>query len=198
MSEDLTVAAGTTIVLGETAPPQFAGSVERVRIRTLQDLVDNGVIESRAALDTLLDAAKDITAQTLRSRETFTPFVPVIGTARPDLRRFGGFLAATGDAHPAGAQMFWRIARTIEPRALAGVTPHTELVTVGPYVSRDYLTDIFKYLFRDITIEPNSTLAVAPAVKVLTCSKLLIKRGGRILVQGGGVKITADSIQGEQ
>jgi hypothetical protein len=197
MAEDLTVGRGTTLVLDENPPAQAAGGFQQIHFRALNDLVDHAVIGSATTADALLEAAKMATAGALTRRETFTPFVPVVGTTRPDLRRYGSFLAAAPNVHPGEAQSFWRVARAINPTALASVALDTDLTTVG-LARSPILSPFYKYLFNDVVIEPTSTLAIAPAVHMFSCNNLLIKKTGRIVVQSSGLKISAFSIQGEQ
>lgn len=193
MADDLTVVQGTTLVLDENPPPTLAPSFQRVRINTFNDLVERGVIKSQSTVDRLLNSAIEVTRATLTRRETFTPFVSVIGTTRPDLRRFGSFVAATSDVNPTESHTFWRLARSIDPQALSTVKTDT---TLQPYL-HPALSVINQYLFQDVVVEPNSVLTVHSAVTLLFCRDLLIKRTGRIVVQGS-TRISAFSIEGEQ
>lgn len=193
MANDLTVAQGTTLVLSENPSPTLAPSFQRVQINTFNDLVEQGVIKSQDTVNRLLNSAKEITRATLTRRETYTPFVPVIGTNRPDLRRFGSFLAATMDVPLTESQIFWRLARSIDPQALFSVQTDTGL----QQFLHPALSEIIKYLFQDIVVEPNSVLTIGPTVALLTCRDLLIRKAGSIVVQGS-VRISAFSIKGEQ
>ena len=198
MPEDLVVPEGTNVVLDENPPQHLAESFQRVHLRTLGDLVDNEVISSDDSLNSLLEAAKNATRSALESRSTYVPAVRVPGTLRPDLRRYGSYSAATGSIHPGERDTFWRVAREIEPAALANVTRDTPLAGVLTSAQAAKLSTIFKYLFQDVTVQSNGTLTITAAVQHFTCGNLLIERYGRILVQGSGVKISAFSIQGIQ
>jgi hypothetical protein len=198
MVRNLNVAEGTTIVLNENPPADLAENLQNIRIRTLNDLVENGVINSTTTLNQLLDAAKTATADALGRRETFTPFVPIYGTSRPDLRRFGSFLAAVPTIQSSESEIFWRVARSINPQALHTIDINTDLsrVVLTPG-TLERLSDIAKYYFQDVVVEPYGVLTLGSTVKVLQCRDLLIKKTGRIVVNGGGAKIVAYSIQGQ-
>lgn len=194
---DLVVAAGTTIVLNDTPPVDLEGNLERVHIRTLNDLVDQGIIKSRENLDRLLGSSKTVTTAALRDRATFTPLVRVVGRSDPDLRRFGSFRAASSGISSVEMQSFWRIARLVDPEQLAGVTVESDL-SRAINSSHINLKDILKFLFDNVTVESGATLRIEPSVQAFQCHDLLIKRSGRVVVAGGGLHITAHSIAGEQ
>jgi hypothetical protein len=193
MPSDLIVNQGTTLVLNEDPPTNIAEALEKVQIRTLNDLADSGIISSRETVSQLLGTAKRVTAEALALRETFVPFVAVPGTTRPDLRRFGGFLANSPDVSRIEAETFWRLVRPIDPHMLA------ELDLDAPVIHLPrHLSEIFRYLFANVTVEPESTLVIASSRIHFNCGHLLIRRTGRIVVQGSAVFIKATSIQGEQ
>lgn len=197
MAIDLSVGEGTSVVLDENPPAALAGSIQQVQIRTLNDLVDLGLVSSREELNQLLDSAKKVTAEMLTRRETFVPFVRIHGTTRPDLRRFGSFMAAAPEVSPSESRGFWRAVRGIDPRRLATVTPGMDLISViSPAALR--IVGFYKYLFNNITVEPSAVLEVGVNVQTLECHDLLIKKTGRIIVEGSGVVIKASSIKGEQ
>jgi hypothetical protein len=202
MAQDLVVREGTTVELSDTPSAALQESLQRTQLRTLRDLVNMGVVASEERLHQLLTAAKTVTAETLRRPTTFTPFVAVPGTARTDLRRFGSFLAETqgaGAAHPLEVNAFWRVARAIEPTQLAEIDLDTPIANLRSPIGNVVINPaIYHYLFRNVTVEPHSSLVIRPNIQSFRCGDLLIKRAGRIVVQGSGVVIKAHSIQGEQ
>lgn len=198
MANNLIVAQGTTIVLSKQPPANLAGSMQRLQIHTLKDLVSHGMVKSDATLTALLDAAKSATAGALTSRDTFTPFVPVRGTSRSDLRRYGSFIAATSTVSRTESESFWRIAREIEPVKLATVNPTSDLSALVSRGVLERLREFLKYFFNDVTIESGATLQLGGAVKNLSCHDLFIRRTGRIVIEGSGTQITAHSIKGER
>ena len=198
MAIDLSVAQGTSVVLDENPPAALAGSIQQVQIRALNDLVDLGLVSSREELNQLLDSAKKVTAETLTRRETFVPFVRIHGTTRPDLRRFGSFMAVAPEVSPSASRGFWRAVRGIDPQRLATVTLDMDLRSVINPASRRIISGLYNYFFRDITVEPGAVLKVGANVQTLMCNDMLIKKTGRIIVEGSGVVIKASSIKGEQ
>lgn len=189
--DDLIVKQGTYVTLDANPPHEIAGSMQRVKINNLQDLVDTGAVRSRDVLDKLLAGAQRATASVIHLRETYFPPVMVYGTTRPDLRRFSAFRAEVPEAPSADTEIFWRLARAVEPTKLAAMTPITHL---GSLSSR--LREIFKYQFKNVTVESNSVLTLAPVVDVFQCGNLTIQKGAKIVVQGSGIVIKASSIQG--
>ena len=196
MEDNLTVEEGTTVVLDENPPAELAGNLHRVRIRTLNDLVELGAVSSHEKLNQLLDSAKEVTATTLKRRDTFVPFVPVHGTTRPDLRRFGSFVAAAPDASSSEGIMFWRTVRGINPHEIATIDPSTHL-TADLYPWSRY-RPIFLYRLQNITVERGAVMTIGAKVQSLRCYDLLIKKTGRIVVKGSGTVIKAHSVKGEQ
>ena len=196
MEDNLTVEEGTTVVLDENPPAELAGNLHRVRIRTLNDLVELGAVSSHEKLNQLLDSAKEVTATTLKRRDTFVPFVPVHGTTRTDLRRFGSFMAAAPEASSSEGTAFWRTVRGINPHAIATVDSSTHL-TAALYPWSKY-RKIFEYRLQDITVEHGAVLMIGAKVQSLNCKDLLIKRTGRIVAKGSGTVIKAHSVEGEQ
>lgn len=197
MAMDIVVQPGTELRLSEEAPQGFESALTRLQVRTLGDLVDLGLVSSREALGRMLESARQVTARALTSREAFTPFVPIRGTRQPDLRRFGAFLAASQEP-PMEQQSFWQLAREIEPRALATLKPTTDLSTVLSPGMAAQLGRYWSVLVNDVTVEQNATLVVGKNIKKFSCHDLLIKKGGRLIVQSSGAFIQAHSIQGLQ
>jgi hypothetical protein len=167
---------------------------QQVRLDVFSDLVKEGIVGSDAVLNHMLEAAKTATNEALTNRSTFTPFVPVRGTTQPDLRRLGTFIAASPDANPGEQSTFWRLARDVPPSAVANLKASTKLTEVG--LGR--FSNISKFLFTDVTIETNGVLQVTGTIQVMLAKNVLIKKGGRIMVNGGGFQVKATSIQGEQ
>lgn len=196
MANNLTINEGLTIVLDGNPPAEMAVNLQRIQINTLEDLVSNGIIESQSTLQELLNSAQVVTADALSNSETFTPFVRVPNSTRTDLRRFGSFIAATPDTLPSERQAFWRIARQIEPRLLSSLTSSQVLATSA---SNSRLSEIISYFFQNVTVEANAVLQINSAVQVFTCNELLVRRSGRIVVNGSNsLKINAFSIEAEQ
>lgn len=197
MANNLIVEAGNIVSLEESMPIDFPVQPERLLIDKLEDFVNFGIIKSSDTLDRLLDTAKIVTEEKLRNPLTHTPFVPIRGTSRPDLRRFGAFASNVQDISSSEVNSFWRITRTIDPNILSAIDTSTRLVDVVQVDPR--LWETFRYLFQDITVQEGATLSVSRKVHNIRCNDLLIKRSGRILINGGGsLFITAESIRGEQ
>jgi hypothetical protein len=195
MPDNLIVEEGTTVTLEDN--PRGAGleaAYQALHLETFNDLVKEGLVSSNESLEQMLTAAKKITHEALTSRDTFTPTVTVRGTALPDLRRFGGFTAGSLQATPSDRSNFWRFARVVSPTAVAKLDMDTKLSSVG----LANMARIAKYLFRDVIVENNATLKVTGKSKLLSATNVLIKKGGRIVVSGGGLRIKAVSIQGQQ
>ena len=115
MAQDLIVPAGTTVVLDEKPPAEYAASLQRVKITTLRKLVKEKAIRSDAAAENLLKSAKKETKEALTRRETYTPYVTIPGTPREDLRRYAGFKAGAPKYSRLEHHTFWRTIRTIDP-----------------------------------------------------------------------------------
>lgn len=196
MAQNLAVPQGATVTLDENPPAQLAGALQRIQIRTLDDLVSHGLIASSATLSRLLDGAKQVTAEAVSRRETYSPLVRIPGTPRIDLRRYGGFRAATPDVPELEASLFWRMVRAIPPTALGGIAQNTDLIAAPGVRINPKLGELIKFNFNDIEVQPNAVLAIKPTVQALTCNSLMIRRTGRIVVQGSGAVIRAFSIQG--
>jgi hypothetical protein len=194
MPNDLVVSAGTTTVLNDTPPPELADAFVRIPIRTLNDLAKAGIIASTDTIEKLLESAKRATVEAI-ARNASGPFVPIFGTSRPDLRRFGTFLREAGDTHPREAESFWRVARTIDPRKLSTVTTAIDLTTL---THGQFIPPSLQYFFTDVTVERDATLVVGREIHAMNCLNLVIRRTGRIVAQGGGLAINAFSIFGEQ
>jgi hypothetical protein len=194
MANNLTISGGTTIVLNENPTVELSESLQRIQINTLEDLVDAGVIDSQEKLQNLLNSAQLVTEEALSRRETFTPFIRVPGSSRDDLGRFGSFIAATPNILPSERHGFWRIARRIEPISMANITTAVDLNGVVPLPSRQLLN----FIFNNIEVESNAVLQIQSTVQLLSCNQLLIRRTGRIVVNGNSLKIQAFSIAGEQ
>lgn len=192
MVQELIIAQNTTVVLDNKPTPELAGAMEYIKISKLEDLVSQGIIRSEENLTQLLNAAKTATASALSTVSTFNPAVFVPRTSRVDLRRFASFRVAAGeigDRYESG--LFWRIVRKVEPRSVVGLTVSADLsrlIQIKPII-------IFK--LRDITIEQNGMLRIGATIDSLLCNDLLIKRGGRVVVDGSGVTIRAHSVKGE-
>jgi hypothetical protein len=186
-------------VLDENPPSHLVPAFQQVRIAKLDDLVSLGVISSKAQLEKLLDSAKAVTSDTLGRRETFTPFVAIPGTRQPDLRRFGPFLGANVDVHPAEIHTFWRVVREVEPNQVATLktnTPLTEVTKPGTYWHDP--PAYIGYLFQDVTVEAGNVLTFGAAVHKLECRNLLIQKRARIVLKNVSFAISAFSIQGIQ
>jgi hypothetical protein len=194
MPDDLIVGQGTIVTLEENPRGGILEAAhQRVRLDTLSDLVREEIVSSDAVLNHLLEAAKTATKEALTSRSTFTPFVPVRGTTRPDLRRLGSFLVASPDATPLEQTIFWRLARGVSATTVANLTVSTRLTDVGVL----HPVDVSKFVFKDVTVETNGLLQVV-GDQIIYATHLLIQRGGRIVGSGSGFQIKARSIQGEQ
>ncbi len=191
MSSNLTVKTGTSVVLDENPSPLLTANFERRQITTLDDLVKFGLIESNDTINKLLDAAKAVTTSTLGNSSTFTPNVTIPGTSRPNLRRFGSFIAAVPNININKVTTFWRVARTIDPQILTNVTSKTILADLGSRVAI-----LPTFFFADVTIEESGTLIINAPIGHLKCNNLLIKKNGRILINSSGLMIKASSIKG--
>lgn len=192
MATDLIVQTGTQVTLNDNPPQALAGAMDRIQINSLKDLVTIGLVSSPAMLGRLLDSAKDSTTDALTRRETYTPMVTVHGTRLPDLRRYGSFRAATAEVDVLAADMFWRVVRDIPPTALATLKPESNLsAMVDPR-----FREILKYLFKDVEVQSNAVLTLAPMVQVFQCNNLVIHKGGKIAILGNGALIRAFSVQG--
>jgi len=196
LAKDLIVKQGTTLVLNEKPPADLAPSLKKAEIKTFNDLVNHGVLTDDN-LDELLKAAKKVTTEALTRRETFHPRVRVPGTLRPDLRRFGAFMAAAPGFHRSEYNTFWRIARSIEPNKIESVTKSTNIKSVlMPSAIAGWKIPI-KYLFNDVTVEPGATLTIASTISQFECHDLLIKKTGVIKVEGSCF-FKCNSMEGEQ
>jgi hypothetical protein len=197
VANSLIVEAGSVVTLEENMPNDFAAQPERLQINKLEDFVDHGLVKSTDTLNRLLDAAKIVTEEKLRDPSTHSPFVPIRGTSRADLRRFGAFTSQVQDVSTVEANAFWRVARTIDPNMLTIIDTSATIgdsVTVG---SR--LWDFVRFVFENVTVEEGAILRVSNQVNYITCGDLLIKRSGQIVANGGAsLFISANSIQGEQ
>lgn len=193
MPQDLIVQQGTNLVLDENPPQAIAGAFQRFRINNLQDFVDVGAVRSRETLNQLLDAAKTATDSAMRLRDTYTPMVRVHGTARPDLRRFGAFRAFVPEVASSEAAIFWRVARGIDPIALADVTPATDLLTVGVH---QRFSEYLRWNLNDVEVQSGSVLTLSSMIDVFQCDNLTIRASGMIVVQGSGIVLKVFSIQG--
>jgi hypothetical protein len=198
MVSDLVVESGQTVVLDENPPPNLGANVEKLKINTLNDLVGMGIISSQKELENLISSAKKVTTTALTSSETFTPFVNVTGTTRPDLKRFGSFMASSPSVKPTEINTFWRIVRTVDPVKLESITAETDLSSIIHSSMLDAIGKLTLFNFKDVTVESNGVLEIHDPVQVLRCNDLLIKKYGRIVVKGSGVVIKAHSIKGEK
>ena len=84
MAKDKDIKIERDTFLDEKPPPQFAGALQEIRIKKLEDLVHAGAISSDEMLEKLLGSAKDITSKAISERDTYIPPVRVPGTIRPD------------------------------------------------------------------------------------------------------------------
>jgi hypothetical protein len=198
MANDLIVSAGSIITLDKSMPADSPHQPEHLSINKLEDLVKFQIVKSASTLDLLLDTAKTVTAEKLHDESTHRPFVPIRGTNRPDLRRFGAFISRVPDVSTNEINPFWRIARTIDPNLISSVSvSDTIAAAVTTAASRRW--DIIRFSFQDITVEEGARLQVSNQVNYIQCNDLLIKRSGQILASNGSsLFITAKSIQGEQ
>jgi len=55
-----------------------------------------------------------------------------------------------------------------------------------------------KYVFSNVTVEQRAVLQIDTSVNALVCHDLLIKKLGKMVAVGGGLRINAFSIKGEQ
>jgi hypothetical protein len=198
MAQELNVASNTEVLLNDRPSPDIAGAMQRITINKLSDLVSHEIVRSNEDLAKLLDAAKKVTVSAITAVPTFQPPVFVHGTPRPDLRRFAPFTVAAAElADKPESGLFWRIVRGVEPRVMASLTVNTRLSdhTIG--FTRPDLS-IIGYRFADLTVNQNAVLRISVTTDFLRCNHMLIKRGGRVIVEGSGVTIKAISIKGEQ
>jgi hypothetical protein len=187
MAKNLIVPEGQRLDLSEKVPANLADAVQSVAIESFNDLVKGGLVRSDEDLKAFLDSAQSATKAAL---EEPGPPRPVPGTLhRFDLQRFGRFIAGVPKTHPGEAKIFWNVARDLPPSILLSrVKVNTKLTDLrGGLVLR-------LLHFLDITIEPAATLVVKASK--LSCGDLLIKKTGKLVVQGGGLYLKAVSIQG--
>lgn len=198
MAIDLVVPKNTSVILNAEPQDALKAQMKRLNIQTFGDLAAQKVVASASTIDRMLTAAKKVTQEALTRRETFTPFRPIPGTARTDLQRFGGFMAALPSEHPMEVKIFWLVARSIEPTKLQQIDKDTPIQAFLDIGSRLALAKFVMFLFQDITVESGATLEIQKSVKILAANNVLIKRTGRIVVKGTGTTIKAFSIKGEQ
>ncbi|MGB9131160.1 MAG: hypothetical protein WCB90_00880 [Methanosarcina sp.] len=197
MTSDLIVDSGTTVVLNDNPPANLGENLKSVEITKLKDLVDLGFVDSNEILNQLLNSAKKATSIAISSRETFFPKVFVPGTTKPDMRRFASFVANTPNATPLQQSTVWRTIRDIEPAYLENIDIASDLKAIKEIGYKPFEVKIWR--FKNITVQPNSTLKIDMSNSVIKCYDLVIKRTGKIEVQsGGGVYIKAHSITGDQ
>ena len=193
MPDALVVPEGTEVRLSEEPPPNLADALRRFELGRLRDLAEFGFV-SPESLNDMFESAKEVTARALTEPATFHPFVPIPGTGRPDLRRYGAFLAMTSaGGHEVG--MFWRRFRAIPPAAVDKLTLDTPVSDL-PFVPR--VGKIVGFAFEDITIEPFGALVTEPAIEWMGCRDLLIRRGGNLRIESHDFRLRAASVQGEQ
>ncbi|TXI30770.1 MAG: hypothetical protein E6Q60_00585 [Nitrosomonas oligotropha] len=194
MPDDLIVQQGTTITLDDNPKGALEAARQVVQLKTFEDFFNHEIVSSRTALEQMINATKDATQIALTSKDTFSPMVNVRGTNRPDLRRFGNFAAASSEATAHEQSTFWRFIRAVPPERVAKLDMKASLSSAG----LAHLSIIAKYLFRDLTIEQNATLLIKGKQQFISVNDILIKQRGRIVINGSGVRIKANSIQGDQ
>lgn len=195
MAGNLFVKARETIIVDDAPThPVIRAARREVRLESPRDLVTNRLIRSNEVLDELVAAAKSATQRALVNPRTFSPFTPVRGTSRPDLRRWGDFVASSPHANPSEQRAFWRMIRAAEPRGLARLTATLAFKDLGLI----HRIPWWLFEFGDITVEGGGTLAFKGKSKTVFAGEVLIKKGGRIVSSGGSVHINAFSIKGEQ
>src|SRR5215212_130430 len=193
MTKDLIVKQGTTVILDENPTGDLAGSLQLLKIESLSDLVKHGFVRSKEKLSDLLNSAKKVTDDVVRDSRTFTPFIPVPGTSRPDLRRFGRFIAATPNVNNFERDIFWRIFRDFDPNVLEDINTDTKISGVPSLAGRSRVWIAPSFLLTDIVVESNASLVVRNMTSI-RCRDLMIRRNGRIVVEGSGLYINAHSI----
>jgi len=190
----LTISAGKTIVLDDNPSATLAPAFVRSQLTTFSDLAKFGVIKSADTVKKLLDASKAVTADALKSPDTFQPFVPIIGTSTADLRRYGALVAATPGVAEFERSIFWRVFRDIDAVSAATVKPDSKLVDFNVDLNQ---LSFNKYVFANVTVEQHAVLQIDTSVNALVCHDLLIRRLGKIVAVGSGLRINAFSIKGE-
>lgn len=195
MAENLTIPRGRTYSFDDDVEPTLRQYVKTAAIEKLDDLVENGLVRSRDDLNSMLDSARAATDTALRSiaRTPDATFVP--GTRRIDLGRFRPFAIGAAEVAHADRGAFWRIVREVPSDRIATLKPDTPLTAL---ISSAQLQIMSWVLANDVTVEPGATLHFAGSVKTLTCRDLLIKKTGKIQVQGSGLVVRARAIKGEQ
>lgn len=193
MPADLTVPEGTTVVFDDAPTQDLAPYVERVTVERLSDLVEAGLVRSPEALDAMLESGRHVTARAIENLGTQRPVRRLAGTGRVDLGRFASFEHTVAeDTAATDRRAFWRVFRAIDPTLVRRIKP-SDVLKLGPSIA-----DLVKILTKDCTIEPGATLQFSGKEKFFLCGDLLIRRTGRIVVNGAGITISAASIQGEQ
>lgn len=192
MPDDLIVQQGTTITLDDNPKGALEAARQVVQLKTFEDFFNHEIVSSRTALEQMINATKEATQIALTNKDTFSPTVNVRGTNRPDLRRFGNFAAASSEATTHEKSTFWRFIRAVPPERVATLDMKTSLVSAG----LSHLSIIAKYLFRDLTIEENATLLIKGKQQFIHAGDILIKQKGRIVINGSGLRIKANSIEG--
>jgi hypothetical protein len=191
----LTISAGKTIVLDDNPSATLAPAFVRSQLTTFSDLAKFGVIKSADTVKKLLDASKAVTADALKNPGTFQPFVPIVGMSTVDLRRYGAVVAATPSVTEFERSIFWRVFRDIDAPTAATVKADSKLVDFNVDPSQ---LSFNKYLFANVTVEQHAVLQIDSSVNALVCHDLLIRKLGKVVTVGGGLRITAFSIKGEQ
>src|SRR5262245_56189801 len=190
----LTIPAGKTIVLDAKPSATLAPAFVRSQLTTFSDLAKFGVIKSADIVKKLLDASKAVTADALKNPDTFQPFVPIVGTSTADLRRYGALVAATPGVVEFERDIFWRVFRDIDEQSVATVKAASKLVDLNVDPSQ---LSFNKYLFANVTVEQHAVLQIDSSVNALVCHDLLIKKLGKVVAVGSGLRINAFSIKGE-
>src|SRR5262245_26066344 len=191
----LTITAGKTVVLDDNPSATLAPAFVRAQLTAFSDLAKFGVIKSADSVKKLLDASKAVTADALRNPDTFEPFVPIVGTSTADLRRYGALVAATPSVVEFERDIFWRVFRDIDAQSAATIKPDSQLVDLNIDPSQ---LSFNKYLFTNVTVEQYAVLQIDSSVNAFVCHDLLIKKLGKVVAVGGGLRINAFSIKGEQ
>ena len=192
MASDLTVEENQTRTLSAEHE-----DVERRVIGSLNDFVELHMVDSEENVRVLLGAAQRATASAL-SRGVASQTEG--GPARPDLGRFGEFVAEAHEVDPNQAKSVWQVLRKLPPVMLkdSAESGAEDLAIFDAAIQKMPHRDlsIFKIKLDDITIKSGATLQVDPSLSLLECQHLLIEFGGRMAVSGSGLYINAFSIQG--
>lgn len=165
----LVIAAGGRVALsGSPTQPELAGRLNKIQIKTLNDLAAKQIVNSPSSLPAMLESARNATKKAMHS-----------GKTSPDQQRFKDFVGGAPQASWADKSLFWGVFSRIEPKA--ALTWELGKALPFPYA-------LNLYHFDDITIEGKGTLQVESTVNALRCRNLVIKKNG--VLRSGATQLT--------